>query len=149
MLRLTNKEKELMDYLDSIVHRIMLGQEQFVCMCSKRELRIVDILGKKGPSMMTELAEQAMLSLSTVTGIVDGLVEKSLVRRERSEEDRRVVRVELTEEGTKMHQQSLEFRMKLVHSMLTSLNRNEQDAFIDLFRKIAHRVQVDTRRTIA
>jgi DNA-binding MarR family transcriptional regulator len=144
-----DKEKELMDYLDVIVHRIMLTQEQTVYMCTKREMRIIEILGKRGLLMMTEVAELSTLSLSTVTGIIDSLVAKSLVSRVRSDADRRVVRVELTSEGRKMYDLSVEFRLKLVRSMLTSLNKGEQDQFMALFRKIAEKVQSAAAASIA
>lgn len=148
MVNLEPKEQELMDYLDAIVQRIVLDMEVPVGACNKREVRIIEIVGKKGQMMMmTEIAEQAMLSLSTVTGLVDNLVSKSLVRRERSEQDRRVVRIELTDEGQQMYQQSLAFRTSLVHSMLSSLEKNEQDALISLFRKISERVQVQRKAT--
>lgn len=147
MVNLEPKEQELMDYLDAIVQRIVLDLAVPVGACNKREVRIIEIVGKKGHMMMTEIAEQALLSLSTVTGLVDNLVSKSLVNRERSEQDRRVVRIELTNEGQKMYQQSLEFRSSLVHSMLSSLEKSEQDALISLFRKISERVQVQRKET--
>ena len=146
---LEQKEKELLDYLDTLVHRVMMDQGQSAAMCSKREMRIVDILGKKELMIMTEVADEAMLSLSTVTGIMDSLVEKSYVQRQRCDEDRRIVRVGLTPEGRKLHRQSLEFRMKLVHSMLAPLTRSEQDAFIGLFRKIAEKIQAEKKVTVA
>ncbi len=145
---LEQREKELLDYLDTLVHRVMMDQGQSAATCSKREMRIVDILGKKGLMIMTEVAEEALLSLSTVTGIMDSLVEKAFVRRERCDEDRRVVRVELTPEGRKLHRQSLEFRMKLVHGMLAPLSRIEQDTFIGLFRKIAEKIQAEKTATV-
>ena len=43
------------------------------------------------------------LSLSSVTGIVDKLEEKALLRRDRSHEDRRIVQAGLTEEGRRMY----------------------------------------------
>jgi DNA-binding MarR family transcriptional regulator len=149
MISVKDKEKELMNYLDVIVNRIMLTQEQTVYMCSKRECRIIEIIGKRGLLMMTELAEDSTLPLSTVTGIVDSLVAKSLVSRVRSDADRRVVRVELTSEGRKMYELSLEFRLKLVRSMLTSLNKSEQEQFMSLFRKIADKVQTRATASIA
>jgi DNA-binding MarR family transcriptional regulator len=149
MIGIKDRERELMDYLDKIVQRIMLTQEQTVYMCTKREMRIIENLGKRGLMMMSELAEHSTLSLSTVTGIVDSLVAKNLVSRVRSDADRRVVRVELTSEGRKMYDISLEFRLKLVRSMLTSLNKNEQDQFMSLFRKIAEKVQSQAAASIA
>ena len=149
MPNLEPKEQELLDYLDAIVQRIVLDLELPVGACNKREVRLIEIVGKKGQMMMTEIAEEAMLSLSTVTGLMDNLVAKALVRRERSELDRRVVRIELTDEGRKMYQQSLDFRSNLVHSMLASLEKQEQDALISLFRKISERVEMQKKATTA
>jgi hypothetical protein len=47
-----------------------------------------------------------------------------------------------------MYQQSLEFRSNLVHSMLSSLDKNEQDQLMNLFRKISERVQLQRKATV-
>jgi DNA-binding MarR family transcriptional regulator len=147
---LESKEKELLEHLEAIVHRFVFTQgQQSVDVCRKGELRIVEILGKSGPMMMTEIAERAMLSVSTVTSIMDSLVSKAIVQRERSEEDRRVVRVELTPEGKKVFQQVVDTHMRMVRGMLTSLNRTEQDTLISLFRKIAEKIESEKKAVTA
>ncbi len=147
---LGKKENELMDHLESIVHRYVFTQEHpGMDVCRKPEIKIIEILGKNGPMIMTELADRAALSLSTVTGIMDSLVAKSLVQRERSEQDRRVVRVELTHEGRKMYQEALEVRLRMVRGMLGSLNNKEQDSLIGLFRKIVDRIESERKATVA
>lgn len=147
---LESKEKELLEHLESIVSRFVFTQgQQSVDICRKGELRIVEILGKNGPMMMTEIAERATLSVSTVTSIMDSLVSKVLVQRERSEEDRRVVRVELTSEGKKLFQQVVDTHMRMVRGMLTSLNKTEQDTLISLFRKIAEKIESEKKAVTA
>jgi DNA-binding MarR family transcriptional regulator len=47
-----------------------------------------------------EVAERCYVTPATVTGVVDTLEREGLVTRERGTEDRRVVRVRLTPEGT-------------------------------------------------
>lgn len=142
MARFGKKEKELMDHLELVISRYAFTREpQNTDVCRKPELRIVEILGKHGPLMMTEVAERAVLSLSAVTSIMDGLVEKHLVRRERSEDDRRVVRVKLTRDGQRVFQEILEFHLRIVRGMLSSLNHEEQDTLIGLFRKMAERIE--------
>jgi len=54
--------------------------------------------GSSGCSM-SELAEASNQLSPTMTGIVDRLVERGLVTRERDDRDRRALRVELTDEG--------------------------------------------------
>src|SRR5262245_21827119 len=62
---------------------------------SLQELGVVEYLGDSGPHMMAEVAEFLQVAANSVTSTVDNLEKKALVRRERSERDRRVVRVEL------------------------------------------------------
>lgn len=48
---------------------------------------------------MHELSEKLYLHVSTMTGIVDRLVKRGYIQRERSQEDRRVVRLSVTASG--------------------------------------------------
>ena len=55
-----------------------------------------------GPRKMSDLAHALFCDNSNVTGIVDRLEERGLVRREAAEGDRRVKLLVLTEEGERM-----------------------------------------------
>jgi DNA-binding MarR family transcriptional regulator len=102
-----------------------------------QELRIVEYLGNEGPRMMRELAEYLAVAVNSMTSIVDSLERKKLVLRQRSEEDRRIIRVELTDEGRTIYQSLVEVNMRLFRSMLGALTHDEQEIFLVLFRKIA------------
>jgi MarR family 2-MHQ and catechol resistance regulon transcriptional repressor len=102
-----------------------------------QELRLVEFLGNEGPRMMRELAEHLTVAVNSVTSIVDSLEHKQLVSRQRSEEDRRVIRVELTEAGRKIHQSLIEINLRFFRTMLGALTEDEQEIFMVLFRKIA------------
>ena len=58
-------------------------------------------LGQEDALTQREVAERCYVTQATVTGVVDTLERDGLVVRERSTEDRRVVRVRLTREGRK------------------------------------------------
>jgi DNA-binding MarR family transcriptional regulator len=104
---------------------------------SKQELNIISIVGRRSGAIMREIAEDAQLAVSSVTPIIDKLVEKKLVKRERSDEDRRIVSVALSEKGAKIYQMEIESYMRLSASMLAALNASEQDKFLGYFRKVA------------
>jgi MarR family transcriptional regulator, organic hydroperoxide resistance regulator len=55
------------------------------------------------PRTMSEVANALQCDNSNVTGIVDSLEQKKLVRRRPSEEDRRVKLIELTPAGRRVH----------------------------------------------
>jgi DNA-binding MarR family transcriptional regulator len=102
-----------------------------------QELRLIEFLGNEGPRMMRELAEHLTVAVNSVTSIVDHLESKGLVHRQRSEEDRRVIRVELTPSGQEIHRFCVELHLRLFRSMLGALTEDEQEIFMVLFRKIA------------
>ena len=70
------------------------------------QLTVLKRLAQEGPQPIGRLAESVRLSQATITGIVDRLVKRDLVRRVRCQDDRRRVLVELTQEGTDVARQS-------------------------------------------
>ncbi|MDB6092942.1 MAG: mhqR [Verrucomicrobia bacterium] len=60
---------------------------------------VLETLLHRGPLFQSELAAKLLKSGGNLTLIVDNLEKMGLVRRERSEEDRRFVTVSLTEKG--------------------------------------------------
>jgi DNA-binding MarR family transcriptional regulator len=104
---------------------------------SVQELRVVEHLGDAGPRMMRELAQFLLLAVNSVTSLVDNLEAKCLVRRNRSEQDRRVIRVELTEAGKVAYDAAVREKVALLRRMLKVLTEDEQEIFLVLFRKIA------------
>jgi DNA-binding MarR family transcriptional regulator len=66
---------------------------------SQPQLSCLLALQEYGPLSLSKLAKYILVKPSTVTGIIDRLEQKGLVRRERSLLDRRVVTINLTEAG--------------------------------------------------
>jgi MarR family 2-MHQ and catechol resistance regulon transcriptional repressor len=113
---------------------------------SMQELRVVEFLGDRGPRIMREVAEFLPLAVNSVTTLIDNLEKKRLVRRQRSEEDRRVVHVGLTESGKAAYNAAIEEKKRLLRSMLNALTEDEQEIFMVLFRKIARAGQNRVRQ---
>jgi len=103
---------------------------------SGQELRLVQYLGDAGPQKMTRIAEYLLLAVNSVTSTVDNLERKRIVRRKRSDDDRRVVHVELTPAGHAIYRAALDEELSLLRKMLAALTVDEQEIFMVLFRKI-------------
>ena len=67
---------------------------------SRTEVGVLSTLSE-GPRRITELAQTEALAQPTVTQLVDKLEGRGLVSRARSDEDGRVVIVEITPAGTR------------------------------------------------
>src|SRR3990172_5498916 len=61
---------------------------------------------------------------------------KGFVVRTRSDEDRRVVQVELSKEGKKREQIFFERRLNMGHEMLALLSARERNTFLELMAKV-------------
>lgn len=103
---------------------------------SVQELNVLNIIGDTEPCIMSEIAKQASLSLSSVTVIVDKLVKAKLVQRVRSEEDRRIVRGSLTAEGKNIYQLQIQHMHGVLRHILNLLSDEEQANFLNIFQKI-------------
>lgn len=103
---------------------------------SPQDGRAMMTLSGRGPITMTEFADLLGVPLSTATRMVERLAEKGLATRSRIEDDRRVVRVELSEAGKKLHDKFLAQRREIVRFMLSPLTHGEREIFIELYQKI-------------
>ncbi len=63
------------------------------------QLKVVLLLYLNGTARMSELASALGVTLATATGVMDRLVERDVVTRENSKEDRRVVICRLSARG--------------------------------------------------
>lgn len=104
---------------------------------SLQELKIIDYIGRCESCIMREVSEYSQVAVSTMTGIIDKLEDKGLVKRERNDEDRRIVRVLLTSKGRKIYESYVENYLELSRRMLQSLDADEQKKYLELTKKIA------------
>jgi len=65
---------------------------------------VIGLLHQKGELKISELSKQLGLSNSTISGIIDRLEKQSYVERKRSEVDRRIVHVKLSNENAELQQ---------------------------------------------
>jgi len=66
---------------------------------SATQINCLLALHEDGPLPLSQIAKHVMVTSSTVTGVIDRLEKKDLVRRLRISQDRRVITVELTNTG--------------------------------------------------
>lgn len=82
------------------------------------QLWVMKLLGETSPMRVSDLARRTYLHPATMVGLLDRLEAKGLVKRTRSEEDRRVVHVDLTEQGRETVKNSPEVVQNLLVSGL-------------------------------
>lgn len=78
------------------------------------QLWVVKLLQVNSPMKVSELARGMYLHPATMVGLLDRLEVKGLVRRTRSDKDRRVVFIDLTEQGQELVEKSPEVVQSLL-----------------------------------
>ena len=90
------------------------------------EIHIIEKIGDREPVRMSEVARSIGVTLATLTVACDKLVSKGLVRRVRSQEDRRVVNIMLTDKGRAAYEY---FHERMIASLVDTLSP-EQTALL-------------------
>jgi NAD(P)H-dependent flavin oxidoreductase YrpB (nitropropane dioxygenase family)/DNA-binding MarR family transcriptional regulator len=78
---------------------------------------------------MTQVANELGISVSTLTTAINRLVQKGYVHRFRVEEDRRIVKIQLTESGKSALREHEAFHIAMVSDALKTLSPEEIDRF--------------------
>jgi DNA-binding MarR family transcriptional regulator len=89
----------------------------------------------KEPMPMGELSRALDVPQSTATRMVDDLVESGVAVRIADPEDRRIVRVTLTEEGRELHQTISEYMRQRIDQLLIKFTAEEREQLSGLLRK--------------
>ena len=103
------------------------------------------ILTQQGePISMGELSQALDVPLSTATRIVGWLVKNGYIARVADPEDRRIVRVTLTETGHAMHQAGNELIRKRAEVLLGRFTASEREQMVRLAAKLAQSLEDET-----
>lgn len=136
-LQNTERDAELARELRRLWHAIMHGATHPPSLegLQRQQFWVLGALAH-GPRRMSDLAECSQTSQASLTGIVDRLEERGLVQRARSDQDRRVVEVDLTSEGRAMMKIANAQYVARVDALLGNLDEAEQRELLRLVRKI-------------
>lgn len=103
---------------------------------SKTELFTMLIVDRYGEAIMSKISSEINVSMSTATGIVDRLVKKKYLKRERSESDRRIVLIKLTDKGYKTIEALKDSMSMYLNTIYESLTEEEIKALSGIIIKI-------------
>ena len=100
------------------------------------DMHVIEAIGIDEAKNMSTVAKTLAVTTGTLTISVNSLVKKGFVDRVRSEKDRRVVLISLTERGKKAFHQHQKFHQDMIRAAVAQLNEEEkcvlQKALTDL-----------------
>lgn len=103
---------------------------------SVNDMHIINAIGLQDAKNMTTVAKSLSVTVGTLTIAINNLVKKGYVQRVRSQEDRRVVLISLTEAGENVFYHHKAFHDKMVLGILKDLNAQETEALTTALMKV-------------
>lgn len=100
------------------------------------EMHTIDAIGDERPRSMSEVARDLNITMGTLTTAVDKLIKKGYVLRKRTEEDKRVVLVELTAKGIEAKIMHDGFHQDMIKSITDTLTEEEEGVLIESLKKL-------------
>lgn len=136
-------DKTLLTVKKKLMPRLTKGIDSSLSMSHLYILRHIDCFDD---CIVSELADYLGITLSGVTQLVEKLVKMNMVIRERSEKDRRVVYIRITEEGKKILVKLNENRIKAFSDYFSVLTEEEMKLHFKVLEKVtSHALREDEK----
>jgi DNA-binding MarR family transcriptional regulator len=98
---------------------------------------VIATLGDTGDMTCAELSHATLVTKGTLTGVLDRLVAKGLIRREAVAGDRRAIKIRLTEQGNAVFRKTFAAHAAFLRPWFQrALSRNEADLLRTLLLQI-------------
>lgn len=91
------------------------------------DMHVIEAIGVGSPKNMTAVARELGVTTGTLTISVNSLVKKGFVDRVRSEEDRRVVLVSLSDKGKSAHERHRLFHEEMIDAIVEQFTEEEKE----------------------
>ena len=101
---------------------------------------LLSLWGEDG-IVLSELGRRVSRDSPTITGVVDRMEKKMLVKRTRDERDRRVVKVVLTPKGKNMQEQLSTTKKRILEKITNNLSLQEINQLVTLLDKMMKNVE--------
>ena len=101
---------------------------------------IMETLYHKGRQTIRQIAEAVLIKTGSITYVIDKLEDKGWLTRSDCKEDRRVVYIELTDEGKQVMDTIFPQHQLVIEDIFSELTEQEHDVLIDLLKRVGKKV---------
>ena len=137
-----SKNYELNELLVNLFNNVMdmeakaLITEEFKDI-TNNDMHIIEAVGIEQPKSMSMIAKRLSVTVGTLTVNMNSLEKKGYIVRERSEQDKRVVLVTLTEKGRKAFFHHRDFHKAMIRAAVKGLDETEMQTLIKCLQQLS------------
>ncbi len=110
---------------------------------SYNDMHIIEAVGIEEPRNMKQVAGLMSVTTGTLTKAIDALCDKGYVLRERSTEDKRVIRLRLTDKGRTAYYHHEQFHRQMIKNIASEMSEKETEVLIYALAKLVDYFQLN------
>ena len=95
------------------------------------DMHVIEAVGTGDPKPSSVVAKRLSVTMGTLTKSVDRLVRNKYVLRERSEEDKRLVLLSLTERGKRADKRHQRFHREMIEAVMAQFDQQEKKILLE------------------
>ena len=103
---------------------------------TNNDMHVIEAIGIAEPKSMSMITKALSVTVGTFTIAVNNLVKKGYVIRNRSEFDRRVVLVSLSEKGKRAYDHHRQFHEEMIEAILENLDEEEKQVLVKALNRL-------------
>lgn len=100
------------------------------------EFAVMELLHHRGRQPIQKIGQKILLGSGSMTYVVDKLEKRGFVERLHCEKDKRVTYISITKIGVELIDSIFPEHAKNIEELMSGLDADEQDAAIELIRKL-------------
>jgi DNA-binding MarR family transcriptional regulator len=130
--------KELIDVMPDVI-RGMWRQEINECSSSSitpPQMFILVYLHKAGEMRMTDIARYLNVSTAAATGLIDRLVKSAYVARVYDPQDRRIIKVKLTQRGLAVIARVFEHKIGRIKDVFHNISEQDRQDYLRVVKRL-------------
>ncbi len=134
-------ETTLNEVLVRLFHDVLSVEERVLSagaykMLTVNDMHVIEQIGPGKAKSMSAVAKDLSVTVGTLTISINSLVKKGFVNRVRSEKDKRVVLVSLTERGKKAYARHAKFHQLMIDAAIKDMTPEEQEVLEGALKKL-------------
>ncbi|MCL6015422.1 MAG: MarR family transcriptional regulator, partial [Candidatus Thermoplasmatota archaeon] len=100
------------------------------------EYSILRYLTEEGNMPMVQMANNIMVTQGWITGLIDSMEKRNLVERTRSKDDRRVIELNITKEGSKVFERAKKVHMEYIANCIKHMDDETVSSTVKLLKDL-------------
>ena len=110
---------------------------------SYNDMHIIEAVGVEEPRNMKTVAKLMSVTTGTLTKAIDALCHKKYVIRERSDEDKRVIKLKLTSKGKAAYYHHEQFHRQMIKNIAGEMSEKETEVLVYALAKMVDYFQIN------